>query len=374
MSSESIPQTQRAAVLTTPSSPPHLHIQTDYPVPQPDTLLPNQCLVRISHSGICHSDIHIATGEWTSLPPFVVGHEGVGYVVALGRGAHEGIGMSAIKVGSRVGIKWLADACGRCEVCRNGFEPACLERRISGHTVNGTFCEYMVAWMDHVVPIPDAMKSQDAAPILCAGLTVYGGLKHSNATVGNWIVIPGAGGGLGHLAIQYAVAMGLRVVAIDSGADKKKLCLALGAEKWIDFIESTDLVKDVVAACDGIGAHAALVTPPSLNAYTDALMYLRPVGTLVAIGIPAEGWSSLRLVGSLVGNQQDAFEALDLVARGKVKVHSHLRKLEDVNECVFAFSILLTNLNAHASIYHLMIRVFKEMVEGTLVGRAVIQL
>ncbi|KAG5652129.1 hypothetical protein H0H81_006205 [Sphagnurus paluster] len=191
-----IPTTARAAVLSEFNQP--YSLRTDYPVKQPAELAPGECLVKIEYSGVCHSDLHIKKGDWTFKPtlPLIGGHEGVGRVVAIGEHSDAG----PIKLGDRVGLKWIAD-----------------------------------------------------------GLTVYKALKQANVKIGDWVAISGAGGGLGHLAVQYAVAMGLRVVAIDTGEAKKELCLKLGAEKWVDFRESTDLTKDVQAATDGLGPQGAIV-------------------------------------------------------------------------------------------------------------------
>jgi alcohol dehydrogenase, propanol-preferring len=230
------------------------------------------------------------------------GHEGVGEIVAIG----EHTSHSPVNVGDRVGIKWLADSCLRCEMCRKGLEQCglsstlriiylkkwlgtgCPEAKLSGYTVDGTFQHYVVSYTNHVSPIPPNLESTEAASILCAGVTVYRAIKYSQTKVGDFIVLPGAGGGLGHLAVQYANAMGLRVIAIDTGADKKKLCLDLGAEKWIDFKETKDLVKDIKDLTDGLGAHAAVVTAATGAAYSQAVDYLRPGGTLMAVGLPGK--------------------------------------------------------------------------------------
>ncbi|KAA1477436.1 GroES-like protein [Dentipellis sp. KUC8613] len=353
-----IPRTQTAALIVTPGQP--LEVRTTHPVPQPETLEPGQCLVRMHCTGVCHSDLHIAAGEWQNGPvPFIGGHEGVGTVVAMGPGtAKEGEG--DVRVGTRVGVKWILYACGRCELCRKGDESVCESRKRSGYTNDGTFCQYMVAWINHVVPIPEGLSDENAAPILCAGLTVYAALKRSNTSPSDWVVIPGAGGGLGHLAIQYATALGLRVLAIDTGNDKKEVCLQLGAEKWIDFKESKDPIKDIVAACDGKGPHAALITTASGKAYQDSIHYLRTRGTVIVIGVPDDfTWGippgiimrkGIRIVGHALGNYQDTVEALDLAARSKVVPHVNVKKLADINE------------------------VFNDMREGKIVGRTVIPL
>ncbi|KAH7910219.1 chaperonin 10-like protein [Hygrophoropsis aurantiaca] len=354
-----IPSTQRAAIIQKFTHP--LSILSTHPVPTPSSLLPNQCLVKMECTGVCHSDLHARNGDWGRTPtlPRVGGHEGVGWVVAIGEGTVQGEeGDGVVQLGDRVGLKWLASTCLRCEFCRNGNESSCAKQKVHGYTVDGTFAEYVVAWVDYVTPIPDALDSRAATAMLCAGLTVYKGLKQSNARAGEWIAIPGAGGGLGHLAIQYAVMMGLRVLAIDTTPAKRSLALSLGAEKWIDFKESGEnLVRDVIAATDG-GPHVALVAAGAALPYNQAPYYLRPTGTLVAVGLPAGApfevpfgvlvGRELKVIGSAIGNRQDAIDALSHAARGKVKCHYTTRKLEDVES------------------------VFAEMTEGKITGRIIL--
>jgi propanol-preferring alcohol dehydrogenase len=162
----------------------------------------------------------------------------------------------------------------------------CPQAKLSGFTVDGTFQQYVVSYVNHVTPIPDGVDSSAGASILCAGVTTYRAIKHSGAQHGQWIAIPGAGGGLGHLAVQYARARGLRVVAIDTGADKKALCEKLGAEAWIDFKETQNIVQAIKDATDGLGPHVTLVAAATGAAYKQAVDYLRPGGTLMAVGMP----------------------------------------------------------------------------------------
>jgi len=240
-------------------------------------------LVKIEASGVCHTDLHAAKADWPIPPtyPLIGGHEGVGIVVAIG----ENTSRSPVKLGDRVGIKWLADSCLNCEFCKKGYEQNCPEAKLSGYTVDGTFAEYVVSFVQHVSKIPDEIDSDEAASILCAGVTTYREIKYSDTQVGDWIVLPGAGGGLGHLAIQYAKAKGLRVLAIDTGSDKKDLCTKLGVDAWIDFQESKDIVKDVQKATSG-GPHAAVITSAASAAYELAVDYVRPGGTIMAVGLP----------------------------------------------------------------------------------------
>ncbi|KAF8222471.1 mannitol-1-phosphate dehydrogenase M1PDH1 [Tricholoma matsutake] len=328
-----IPLTAKAAVLNEIGN--GYVLVEDYPVKQPSELAPGECLIKLDYSGVCHSDIHIQRGTWPVSPelPVVGGHEGVGHVVAIGEHS-----TASIKIGDRVGVKWIGRVCANCEMCRNGHD--------SGASIiyelDGTFAEYVVSYINYVTPIPDALDSAAAAPILCAGLTVFKALKQARLAVGSWVSISGAGGGLGHLAIQYAAAMGYRVLAIDSGEEKKELCLKVGADKWLDFRESKDLTKDVQDATDGLGPHAAMVTVGDPRPYNQALMYLRPTGTLMAVGLSTISemlnipialivGNNLRIQGNVVGNRQDVTEALQLAAQGKVKCHHELRDLNDLN-------------------------------------------
>jgi alcohol dehydrogenase, propanol-preferring len=196
------------------------------PVPSPG---PGQALIEIVATGVCHTDLHAADGDWPvkPTPPFIPGHEGAGVVVALGPGVKH------LKEGDRVGIAWLHSACGHCEFCLSGWETLCHAQQNSGYSVNGSFAEYAVAQADFLGRIPDQLSFVDAGPILCAGVTTYKGLKETEARPGEWVVISGVGG-LGHIAIQYAKAMGLHVAAVDLGEKKLELARTLGAEITVD--------------------------------------------------------------------------------------------------------------------------------------------
>ncbi|SJX62095.1 probable ADH1-alcohol dehydrogenase I [Sporisorium reilianum f. sp. reilianum] len=298
-------------------------------VPIQKELKRGEALVRVIYSGVCHTDLHAMLGDWPldNKLPLVGGHEGAGVVVALGEGADQ-----YVKVGDRVGIKWIATSCLNCSFCRTGAEPNCPHAQCSGFSVDGSFQKYAVSYANHLSIIPDALPLDQAAPILCAGVTVYKALKEAQLVPGQWVAIPGAGGGLGHLAVQYAVAAGYRVIAIDTGADKKHLCESLDAERFIDFKTSKSLVDNIKAATpDGFGPQAAVVAASGAAAYELALDYIRPRGVLVAVGLPGQAdikanvfftvFRSVRIVGSYVGNRQDAQEALDIAAAGKVKTH-----------------------------------------------------
>ncbi|KZS89781.1 GroES-like protein [Sistotremastrum niveocremeum HHB9708] len=338
MSNPEIPKVQQAAVLSSIGSVPE--IVHDHPVPDISTLQPGQCLIKIECTGVCASDLSIRRGDWPIKPklPLVGGHEGVGRVIAIAPGTVD----SPVSVGQRVGIKWLATTCLHCEVCGTENESLCQNIKQSGYAIDGTFSQYTVSYTNYVTPIPDGISSQDACTIMCAGLTVYSALKKSNTKPGDWVAIPGAGGGLGHLAIQYAVALGLRVIAIDTGDEKRQLAEKLGAEKWIDFAQTDNLVQSVAAASGGLGPHAAIVTASKAVAYGQAFGYLRPAGTLVAVGLPPTANGNLeanilllvikgtKIVGSNVGNRQEAIEALQYAVDGKVKCNYEVRKLADL--------------------------------------------
>ncbi|KAG5638339.1 hypothetical protein H0H81_000582 [Sphagnurus paluster] len=347
----SIPHNQTAAIVHKAGG--SIVVHDDHPVKKQSDLAPGECLVKLHCTGVCHTDLHCALDDWPLKAniPLIGGHEGVGEIVAIG--AHTS--HSPVKVGDRVGIKWLADSCLNCEQCRKGH---CDDAKLSGFNVDGTFSQYVVSYVRHVTPIPEGFDSLAAASILCAGVTVYRALKYSQTSPGDWVVLPGAGGGLGHLAIQYAKHMGLRTIAIDSGADKKKLCEELGADLWIDFRESKNIVGDIVRATDGQGAHSAIVTAASASGYQQAIEYLRKGGTLMAVGLPGQAtldasifftvFKSISILGSYVGNRQDAKEAIDIAARGGVKCHYAVRKANELQD------------------------VYESMKKGTISGRVVV--
>src|SRR5690625_3975287 len=188
---------------------------------------PFDALVKVKYSGVCHTDLHAAHGDWpvNPAPPFAPGHEGVGEVVAVGDR------VTRVKVGDIVGNAWLASACGECEFCEEGWETLCPNQENSGYSVDGSFSQYMLVDSRYCPRIPDAVDLAAAAPILCAGVTVYKGLKVTDTKPGDWVLISGIGG-LGHIAVQYAVAMGRRVVAIDIDDDKLQLAKKMAVKWW----------------------------------------------------------------------------------------------------------------------------------------------
>jgi propanol-preferring alcohol dehydrogenase len=294
---------------------------------------PGQALVEIVATGVCHTDLHAAEGDWPIKPtlPFTPGHEGAGIVVALGSG------VTHLEEGDRVGIAWLHSACGHCDYCLSGWETLCPEQQNSGYSVNGSFAEYAVAQADYLGRIPRNLSFVDAAPILCAGVTTYKGLKMTETRPGEWVVISGAGG-LGHVAIQYAKAMGLHVAAVDLGPEKMALARKLGAEITIDA-RTQDPAKEIQKQIDG--AHGVLVTAVSPIAFKQAVGMLRRGGTCVLNGLPPGEFpvsifdvvlNGYTIRGSIVGTRLDLEEALAFAGEGKVKATIEILPLESINE------------------------------------------
>lgn len=325
-----IPLTMQAAVVEEFGKP--LQVR-EVPVPQPG---PGQALVEIAASGVCHTDLHAAEGDWPVKPglPFIPGHEGTGVVVALGPG------VTHLKEGDRVGIAWLYSACGHCTFCLSGWETLCLEQKNSGYSVNGSFAQYALAQAEYLARIPNNLSFVDAAPILCAGVTTYKGLKETQARPGEWVVISGTGG-LGHVAIQYAKAMGLHVAAVDLGPEKITLAKKLGAEIAIDA-KTQDPAPEIQKQI--AGAHGVLVTAVSPVAFKQAMGMLRRGGTCVLNGLPPGEFpvsifdvvmNRYTIRGSIVGTRIDLEEALTFAAEGKVKATIEAQPLSSIND-VFA--------------------------------------
>ena len=300
------------------------------PIPTPG---PGEVLVKIRATGVCHTDLHAADGDWPvkPAPPFVPGHEGTGIVAALGAGVKN------FKEGDAVGIAWLHDACGACEHCITGWETLCESQHDSGYSVDGTFAEYALGSAAYVARLPQRLDFAEMAPILCAGVTTYKGIKETEAKPGEWIAISGIGG-LGHVAIQYARAMGLHVVALDVTEEKLALARKIGADLAINARDA-DAANQVVKMTGG-GAHGVLVTAVSPPAFAQALELVRRKGTISLVGLPPGNFPTpifdvvlkrITLRGSIVGTRKDLAEAIEFAAEGKVRAHIHKAKLEDIN-------------------------------------------
>ena len=294
---------------------------------------PGEILVKIEACGVCHTDLHAANGDWPAKPtlPFTPGHEGIGRVVALGAG------VTAVKEGDRVGVPWLYSACGHCEYCLSSWETVCANAQYGGYTKNGGFAEYIVADPNYVARIPEGLSPTAAAPLICAGVTSYKGIKETGAKPGQWVVISGIGG-LGHLGVQYAKAMGLHVCAVDIDDGKLAHATKLGADAVVNA-KDADAVKAVKDVTDG-GAHGVLITATSLPAFKQGLGMTRKVGTCVLVGIPPGEFPTplfevvancVTIRGSFVGTRQDMAEALMFAVEGKVKADIELQPLSAIN-------------------------------------------
>lgn len=292
-----------------------------------------QILVKTEACGVCHTDLHAAKGDWPLKPslPFTPGHEGIGIVVAMGQG------VVAVKEGDRVGVPWLYSACGHCEYCLAARETVCGEAQFGGYTQNGGFAEYIIADPNYVAHIPAKLSAREAAPLICAGISSYKGLKETAARPGEWVVISGVGG-LGHLAVQYAHAMGLHVCAVDVDDRKLQHAKTLGAKATVNA-KHGDAVEAVLAATGG-GAHGVLITAPSLSAFKQGVGMTRKFGTCVLVGLPPGEFPTplfdvvakcITIRGSFVGTRQDMGETLAFAADGKVKADIELQPLSAIN-------------------------------------------
>lgn len=319
-------KTMGAAIATSFGRP---LVLSDIAIPVPG---PGEVLVKVAACGVCHTDIHAIDGDWPVKPklPFIPGHEVVGHVAALGQG------VTRLREGDAIGVAWLHDACGACEYCGTGWETLCESQHNTGYSVDGGYAEYMVADADYVARLPAGLDLVKAAPILCAGVTTYKGIKETDAKPGDWLAISGIGG-LGHVAVQYAKAMGLHVVAIDIGEDKLALARKLGADMAIDATKP-DLAAEVSRRIGGV--HGALITAVSAPAFAQCLSLLRRKGTMSLVGLPPGSFplpifevvlKRLTVRGSIVGTRQDLAESLAFAAEGKVSAQTAQRPLQEVN-------------------------------------------
>lgn len=321
-----LPKTMRAAVAHRFGAP---LIIEEVAIPQVSA---GQILVRVRASGVCHTDVHAVDGDWPVKPvlPFIPGHEGVGEVAALGSN------VTGIKEGDRVGVPWLHTACRACTHCNTGWETLCERQQNTGYSINGGFADYVLADPAFIGRIPDGVNFAPVAPILCAGVTVYKGLKETEVKPGEWIAISGIGG-LGHLAIQYAKAMGMHCIAIDTEQEKLELASKVGADLSINtsHVKPADAIQKAVG-----GVHGVLVTAVSPSAIDQAVGALRRKGTMVLVGLPPGRFAlpifdtvlkRITVRGSIVGTRQDLDEALQFAAERKVKAHYTTMSLADIN-------------------------------------------
>lgn len=295
----------------------------------------DEVLIEVEVCGVCHSDLHVADGDWTQLAgivkkPLILGHEIVGRVV------ERGAAVQSVQVGERVGVPWVQWTCGQCEFCREGNENLCVQQRITGVMVDGGYAEYAKAPASHVAKIPDTLPSEQAAPLLCAGVTVHRALKQAKIRAGQRLAVFGVGG-LGHIAVQIGRAAGAEVTAIDVSEEKLALAKSLGAARTLNAAK-TDVVKEVRGSG---GVHVALVTSAAKSAYDMAFYCVRPRGTLLAVGLPAKEISfpailmaagEIQIKASAVGTREDLREVLAMGAAGTVHCQVTTRPLAEVQE------------------------------------------
>lgn len=283
----------------------------------------------------------------------IPGHEGIGHVVQLGRGVTPSL------LHQRVGVKWIYKTCHQCQICLRN-ETTCPNQNNSGRDVPGTLQQYMMVPARHVTVIPEGLSSDAAAPLLCAGLTMYSAILKSQTSHGDWLILPGAGGGLGHLGLQIAAHRGLKVIAIDGGDEKRTLCTELGATAFIDF-RTEEVEERVKQLTDGYGAHAIICTAGSESAYDQAPKLLRRNGVLVCVGLPKLDYRlaispmemvvrGLTIVGSSVGTEHEMEELLELASGGHVVPRRTVFELQDFHN------------------------VMEALVEGRIAGRAVLRM
>ncbi|RNB90254.1 alcohol dehydrogenase AdhP [Brevibacillus fluminis] len=320
----------------------------EVPIPE---LEHGEVLVKIKACGVCHTDLHAAHGDWPVKPklPLIPGHEGVGVIESVGPG------VTSLKVGDRVGIPWLYSACGECEYCLSGRETLCQSQQNAGYSVDGGYAEYCKAPAAYVAKVPDNLSFEEVAPIFCAGVTTYKALKVANVAPGEWVAIYGIGG-LGHIALQYAKAMGMNVVAVDIQDDKLELAKELGADITING-RNVDPVEAIEQAVGGV--HGAVSVAVTKKAFEQAYRSVRRGGSLVVVGLPNDELpipifdtvlNGVTVKGSIVGTRKDLQEALDFAARGKVKAIIETQPLDKINE------------------------IFDRMVNGQINGRVVLTL
>lgn len=323
-----MPEMMQAAVLRQFGKP--LVIE-QMPVPEPG---PGEMLVKVMACSICHTDLHLALGEWPERPtlPLILGHEITGVVERLGPGVTE------FEPGDRVGVSWLHDACGSCEYCETGWENLCERQRNTGLSVNGGFAGYVIASAPFAARLPETADFVEIAPILGAGVTAWRGLQETASKTGDWVAICGIGG-LGHLAVQYAQAMGLRVVALDIAGEKLELARELGVEAAV-YAKSPRAVEQVREITGG-GAHGVMVTAGTYSAFEQALELVRRRGTISLLGMPPGDFpvptqrivlNRITLRGTVAGTRQDLKRALLLAAEGRVQPRVERAPLASVNE------------------------------------------
>jgi len=325
-----------AAVLSNPGDNFSLRI-VEKPIPSPAD---DEILVRLHVTGLCHSDLHLMLADWSDFRTSMqtVGHEGAGVVEEVGAK------VTGWTAGDRAGVKPISQVCHACEACTRGKEMFCPTAKFTGINMEGTYQQYIAVPASYATRIPEGVDDFDAAPIMCSGTTAYHSLRASGLVVGQWAVFPGAGGGVGHMALQMAKSMGLRCLAIDGGAEKRELCMSLGAEEYVDFTKEDVVtrVKDIT----GGGADGVIVTASHPSSYTQAMELLRIGGIVMCLSMPTSGkviagadpntmcGMGLTVKGTMVGSLGDCAAALDLAARGLLRPRVTKFTLKEIPQAV----------------------------------------
>lgn len=315
------------------------------------SLQAGEALVDVECCGVCHTDLHVAHGDFGDVPGRVIGHEGVGVVSKIADD------VTSLKVGDRVSIAWFYEGCGVCEYCITGKETFCRSVKNAGYTVDGGMAEQCIVKADYAVKVPEGLDSFQASSVTCAGVTTYKAVKVADIKPGQWIVIFGVGG-LGNLAVQYAKKVfGAKVIAVDINDDKLELAQKVGADIIINSAKKKDVAEKIQKEVGG--AYAAVVTAVSKVAFNQAVDSVRAAGKVVAVGLPSETMDlaivktvldGIEVIGSLVGTRQDLVEAFQFAADGLVVPVVHTRGLDEVND------------------------IFEEMEQGKIQGRMVVDM
>lgn len=309
-----------------------------------------EALVQIEYCGVCHTDLHVANGDFGKVPGRVLGHEGIGIVTEIAPG------VTSLKVGDRVSVAWFFQGCGMCEYCTTGRETLCRTVKNAGYSVDGGMAEQCIVTADYAVKVPEGLDPAQASSITCAGVTCYKAIKEAHLEPGQWIAIYGAGG-LGNLAVQYAKKVfNAHVIAVDINNDKLELAKEVGADVTINGLEVED-IPGYIKEITGGGVHSTVVTAVSKVAFNQAIDSVRAGGYVVAVGLPSEYMDlsivktvldGIKVVGSLVGTRKDLEEAFHFGAMGLVVPVVQKRPVEDAEA------------------------VFDEMAAGTIQGRMVL--
>ncbi|KAL4861696.1 hypothetical protein BDV12DRAFT_203750 [Aspergillus spectabilis] len=341
MAEYEIPKECRAGVVVNEGPDFRVEVQM-VPVPE---IGPEDVLIKLNVTGICHSDIHfmandLGLGSMSSYGTKCAGHEGAGVIVKVGER------VSRLRIGQRAGFKPIADACGTCEHCRAGKDAYCANSVLTGLHTDGSYQQYVRSPERYTTLIPDNVPDHVAGPVMCSASTMYSSIKESELVPGDWAVFPGGGGGVGIQGVQLAVAVGLRPVVVDTGAGKRKLAMELGAEAFVDFKNSDDVVAEVINVCDGVGAHGVFVTAP--QSYPSALAFLgkRVGGKVMCVALPTRGAFQMTvnpseligkgksIRGTLVSSIGDVDRALKFAQQKKLRLQPEILGVSKFNEAV----------------------------------------